>query len=30
MDRVCRNNVDGAECIRAVLSDGSTDDGTEL
>ena len=30
MDRLCRNNADGAECIRTVLSDDSTDDGTEL
>jgi len=31
MDRLCRNNADGAECIRAVPSDDEgTDDGTEL
>ena len=31
MDRLCRNNADGAECVRAVLSDDeSIDDGTEF
>jgi len=31
MDRLCRNNADGAECIRAVLSvDENIDDGTEF